>query len=205
MAIAIAQSSISTAGAPGGSRSTTAFTANVTVASDRFIVLSVGWWSDTVTLRRLAAVASLGDRQAGAPFRAREPFRGDRFTSRPVGARDDDHRELFYLDRWALNRRVSRGHKQRLVHRRLRRQERHPHLPHRRQLHLRTELADDAGGHVRRAGERGWNAYLTTGEDEPAEAVVYCPECAEREFGVQPPRRRRLHRTDFELVRADDS
>ena len=34
------------------------------------------------------------------------------------------------------------------------------------------------------AGARGWRAYLTTDEDEPAEAVVYCPECAEREFGV---------------------
>jgi hypothetical protein len=31
--------------------------------------------------------------------------------------------------------------------------------------------------------ERGWRAYLTTDEDEPAEAVVYCPECATREFG----------------------
>jgi hypothetical protein len=30
------------------------------------------------------------------------------------------------------------------------------------------------------AGERGWHAYLTTDEDEPAEAVVYCPECARR-------------------------
>ena len=60
-------------------------------------------------------------------------------------------------------------------------------------------------GREQPAGERGWNAYLTTGEDKPAEAVVYCPGCSEREFGVQPPRRRRLHRTDFELVRADDS
>ena len=34
------------------------------------------------------------------------------------------------------------------------------------------------------SGARGWRAYLTTDEDEPAEAVVYCPECAEREFGV---------------------
>jgi hypothetical protein len=32
-------------------------------------------------------------------------------------------------------------------------------------------------------GERGWKAYLSVGEGEPAEAVVYCPECAEREFG----------------------
>jgi hypothetical protein len=34
------------------------------------------------------------------------------------------------------------------------------------------------------AGERGWKAYLTTDEDEPAEALVYCPDCAEREFGA---------------------
>ena len=34
------------------------------------------------------------------------------------------------------------------------------------------------------AGARGWRAYLTTDEDEPAEAVVYCSECAELEFGV---------------------
>jgi hypothetical protein len=31
-------------------------------------------------------------------------------------------------------------------------------------------------------GGRGWRAYLTVDEDEPAEAVVFCPECAEREF-----------------------
>jgi hypothetical protein len=30
----------------------------------------------------------------------------------------------------------------------------------------------------------GWRAYLTTDETEPAEAVVYCPACDEREFGV---------------------
>ncbi len=36
---------IGTPGAPGGSRSTTAFTTNVTVASDRLIVFRVGWWS----------------------------------------------------------------------------------------------------------------------------------------------------------------
>lgn len=34
--------------------------------------------------------------------------------------------------------------------------------------------------------ERGWRAYLTDDRFEPAEAVVYCPACAEREFG--PPR-----------------
>jgi DNA-directed RNA polymerase subunit RPC12/RpoP len=33
-----------------------------------------------------------------------------------------------------------------------------------------------------RTDERGWRAYLTTDEDEPAEAIVYCPECAIREF-----------------------
>jgi hypothetical protein len=32
-------------------------------------------------------------------------------------------------------------------------------------------------------GDRGWKASLTTDEDEPAEAVVYCPECAARGFG----------------------
>jgi hypothetical protein len=31
--------------------------------------------------------------------------------------------------------------------------------------------------------ERGWRLYLTVDEDEPAEAVIYCPICAEREFG----------------------
>jgi hypothetical protein len=36
-----------------------------------------------------------------------------------------------------------------------------------------------------REGERGWRAYLTTDEDEPAKAVVYCPMCAEREFGAK--------------------
>jgi hypothetical protein len=42
-----------------------------------------------------------------------------------------------------------------------------------------------------RHGERGWRSNLTTDRDEPdykpAEAIVYCPDCAEREFG--PPRR----------------
>jgi hypothetical protein len=31
--------------------------------------------------------------------------------------------------------------------------------------------------------EHGWRAYLTTDEGEPAEALVYCPECATRELG----------------------
>jgi hypothetical protein len=34
---------------------------------------------------------------------------------------------------------------------------------------------------------RGWRAYLTVDEDEPAEAVVYCPDCAAREFGRGRP------------------
>jgi hypothetical protein len=37
------------------------------------------------------------------------------------------------------------------------------------------------------ASERGWRAYLTVDEDDPAEAIVYCPECAEREFGRSSP------------------
>ena len=40
----------------------------------------------------------------------------------------------------------------------------------------------DSADRLRR---RGWVAYLTTDEDEPAEAVVYCPECAYREFGAR--------------------
>jgi hypothetical protein len=39
---------------------------------------------------------------------------------------------------------------------------------------------------VSRENERGWRAYLTTDEDEPAEAVTYCPDCNEREFGSSP-------------------
>jgi hypothetical protein len=34
-------------------------------------------------------------------------------------------------------------------------------------------------GRVSREGERGWKARLT--DDD--EAVIYCPECDEREFG----------------------
>jgi hypothetical protein len=37
-------------------------------------------------------------------------------------------------------------------------------------------------GRKQASDERGWKAYLTTDEDEPAEAIVYCPECADREF-----------------------
>lgn len=43
-------------------------------------------------------------------------------------------------------------------------------------------------GREQSAGERGWRVYLTTDEDEPVEAVVYCPECARREFGDSPSR-----------------
>jgi hypothetical protein len=40
-------------------------------------------------------------------------------------------------------------------------------------------------------GELGWREYLTVEEDEPAEAVLYCPLCAERELGghAHPGRR----------------
>jgi hypothetical protein len=38
-------------------------------------------------------------------------------------------------------------------------------------------------GREQGAGERGWRAYLTVDEEEPAEAIVYCPDCAAREFG----------------------
>jgi hypothetical protein len=50
--------------------------------------------------------------------------------------------------------------------------------------HQAERLACVECGRVQAAGEREWRAYLTADEDEPADAVVYCPECAEREFGV---------------------
>lgn len=33
---------------------------------------------------------------------------------------------------------------------------------------------------------RGWRAYLTDDTFGPEEAVVYCPDCAERELGAPP-------------------
>ena len=45
----------------------------------------------------------------------------------------------------------------------------------------RKQITDD---------ERGWRSYLTTDEDEPTEAVVYCPDCAAREFGLGDAKRR---------------
>jgi hypothetical protein len=47
-------------------------------------------------------------------------------------------------------------------------------------------------GREQRDDERGWRGYLTTHEDEPdyerAEAIVFCPECAAREFGPEEGR-----------------
>jgi hypothetical protein len=48
---------------------------------------------------------------------------------------------------------------------------------------VRQHLTCEECGREQPACESGWKAYLTTDEDEPAEAVVYCPVCAEREFG----------------------
>jgi DNA-directed RNA polymerase subunit RPC12/RpoP len=50
---------------------------------------------------------------------------------------------------------------------------------------VRQRLTCVECGREHDADGRGWKAYLTTGEDEPAEAVVYCPECAAREFGAR--------------------
>jgi hypothetical protein len=47
----------------------------------------------------------------------------------------------------------------------------------------RAELTCIECGRLWRENERGWTARLTVDEDEPAEAVAYCPECAKREFG----------------------
>jgi hypothetical protein len=56
---------------------------------------------------------------------------------------------------------------------------------------VRQRLTRVECGHEQAAGERGWKAYLTTDEEEPAEAVVYCPDCAAREFGAPERRPRR--------------
>jgi hypothetical protein len=37
-------------------------------------------------------------------------------------------------------------------------------------------------------GKLGGAAYLTVDDDEPAEAMVYCAECVEEEFGDHAPR-----------------
>lgn len=42
-------------------------------------------------------------------------------------------------------------------------------------------------GRVQRPDERGWRSYLTTDEEEPAEALVYCPDCAADEFDPDDP------------------
>jgi hypothetical protein len=34
------------------------------------------------------------------------------------------------------------------------------------------------------ADEHAWKAYLTTDEEEPVEAFVYCAECAKKGFGA---------------------
>ena len=46
-----------------------------------------------------------------------------------------------------------------------------------------TRTACEECGRVSRQDERGWTAHLTVDEDEPAEVVLYCPKCDERESG----------------------
>ena len=50
---------------------------------------------------------------------------------------------------------------------------------------MRQRLTCEECGREQAASERGWQAYLATDEDEPAEVVVYCPDCAAREFGAR--------------------
>jgi hypothetical protein len=38
-------------------------------------------------------------------------------------------------------------------------------------------------GRVSRENERGWKAYLGDADDGGDELLVFCPGCAEREFG----------------------
>jgi hypothetical protein len=53
---------------------------------------------------------------------------------------------------------------------------------------LAERLTSVECGRKKAIDERGWRAYLTVDEDEPAEAIVYWPDCAEREFGAPPGR-----------------
>lgn len=59
-------------------------------------------------------------------------------------------------------------------------------------------------GRVSRENERGWQAYLTDDEDEPAEVVVYCPECDKREFGGFLAGFRRTSARSSQAERAED-
>jgi hypothetical protein len=38
-------------------------------------------------------------------------------------------------------------------------------------------------GRVDTDNERGWRSFLTVDEEDPVEAIILCPSCAEREFG----------------------
>jgi ribosomal protein L44E len=51
---------------------------------------------------------------------------------------------------------------------------------------VRSRLKCVECGRQQADGKRGWRAYLTTDEEEPAEAVVYCPDCAAHEFAAAP-------------------
>lgn len=56
----------------------------------------------------------------------------------------------------------------------------------RQRLRVKPDHAENLScvecGREQAVDERGWRAYVTNDEDEPAEAIVYCPECAGREF-----------------------
>jgi hypothetical protein len=46
----------------------------------------------------------------------------------------------------------------------------------------------DGFGREQAAGGRGWKAYVTTDEDEPAETVVYCLDAVFARRGAARPR-----------------
>ncbi len=56
---------------------------------------------------------------------------------------------------------------------------------------LDVPQADEECEREQADGERGWRSLMTVdSEEEPEEAIVYCPRCAEREFGPRDERRR---------------
>ena len=63
--------------------------------------------------------------------------------------------------------------------------DKHPRLPPATSPAARPErLRCVEWGREQPAGEPGWEAFLTTDEDERAKAVVFCPECDKRAFGA---------------------
>jgi len=56
-------------------------------------------------------------------------------------------------------------------------------LPGNKTLGDRGRISDDGSQELDRVAGRGWKAYHGGDCEEPDEVLVFCPDCAEREFG----------------------